>query len=251
MPEARWDNPFGDWDDGQTWDAGTAPNVGDVTPYLDRITSKHNQQPDFIAFLTAILQPLADALALAESALVTCFDLDTAVGVQLDMVGLWIGRTRQLSIPISNVYFTLDTGPGCDMGILRGPFDPGTQLLNLPDAQYRTLLYATVAANHWDGTIVGAHNAYAIIFGPSGFSLLIRDFDDMSMDFILGGPIPDAVTLALFKGGYLSLKPAGVRVNRYIVSDNSAAPIFMLDCVPSPFVAGLDVGAFAKIYPGN
>lgn len=251
MPEAQWDSPFGAWDDSQTWDAGTAPNLGDVTPYLNRITSKHNQQPDYIAFLTGILQPLADALALAKGDLLTCFDLDTAVGVQLDQVGLWIGRTRQLAVPISNVYFTLDTGPGCDKGILRGPFDPKTQLLQLPDAQYRTLLYATVAANHWDGTIIGAHNAYAIIFGPGGFSLLIRDLGNMSMDLILGGPIPDAVTLALFTGGYLSLKPAGVRINRYIVSDNSNAPIFMLDAKPSQFVAGLDVGAFPTIYPGN
>lgn len=223
----------------------------DPSLYLNRITSEHNQQPDFIAFLTALLQPLVDQLEINSTDLMTAFDLDTAVGVQLDAVGVWIGRSRQLSVPITGVYFTFDIGPGFDKGIFRGPFDPPDSIVSLPDDQYRILLYATVAANHWDGTIPGAYAAYAIIFGPGGYVLMIRDWQDMSMDLILAGPVPDALTLALFEGGYLSLKPVGVRIRDYI-SPGVPGKMFMFDAPPSsPYFAGFDKGAFANVTPGN
>lgn len=247
----HWDQPDLTWDSGLTWDAGDSPNPGDVTPYLNLVTSEHRYKPKFIAMLTEYLQPIADGVAVANS-LVTMFDIDTALGLQLDIIGLWVGRSRSLSVPISDVYFAFDDGPGFDSGILRGVFDPQTQLLFLPDAQYRTLLKATIAANHWDGTIFGAYEAYAIMFGPGGYTMLIIDFQDMSMDLVLGGPVPDAVTLALFLGGYLSLKPVGVRVRNYIVSANSSAKIFMFDAGPdSPLVGGFDTSAFPSYYPGE
>jgi hypothetical protein len=63
--------------------------------------------------------------------------------------------------------------------------------------------------------------------------------------------VPDAVTLALLLGGYLSLKPMGVRITNYIVSANSAAKIFMFDASPdSPIVGGFDTSAFPSFYPG-
>jgi hypothetical protein len=176
----HWDQPDNTWDSGITWDAGDSPNPGDVTPYLNLITSEHRQRPDYIAMLSGVFQPLVDGVTVARS-LNTLFDIDNAEGVQLDAIGVWVGRSRNLSVPLENVYFQFDTGPGFDMGILRGPFDPLTTLFVLPDDQYRILLYATIAANHWDGTIPGAYNAYAIAFGPRGFTMLIIDNQDMTM----------------------------------------------------------------------
>lgn len=247
----EWDSPNITWDSGLTWDAGQSPNPGDVTPYLNLVTSEHRYKPNYIAMLTEFLQPIADGIAVANS-LVPMFDIDTAEGQQLDAVGLWVGVSRYLSVPITDVYLTFDDGPGLDMGIFWGPFEPINELIALPDASYRILLYATVAANHWDGTIGGAYEAYAIIFGPGGYRLVIVDNQDMSMDLILSGPIPDAVTLALFRGGYLSLKPVGVRVRNYIVSANPAAKIFMFDAAPdSPAVGGFDTAAFPTFYEGT
>ena len=210
-----WDKPLF-WDSGLTWDAGAGPSLGDVTPYLDLVTSEHRDKPNFIATLTAILQPIADGIAAANS-LVTLFDVDSALGVQLDAIGLWVGRSRSLTVPISGVFFTFDTGPGFDNGILIDEFGNSTQVLLLPDEQYRTLLTATIAANHWDGTTGGAYAAYAVIFGPGGYTLKITDHQNMTIDLTLGGPSPDALTRALFLGGYLSLKPVGVQVANYFI----------------------------------
>lgn len=245
-----WDTPGLTWDSGITWDAGQSPNPGNAHPYLDLVTSEHNQKPNYMAMLEAFLQPLADGQAVSDS-LVTLFDIDTAVGIQLDIIGLWVGRSRYLTVPITGIYFTFDDGPGFDSGILRGRFDPLNYLVALPDQYYRLLLYATVAANHWDGSIPGAYEAYALVFGPIGYFIAIVDRQDMSMDIVLIGPEPDAVTKALFLGGYLSLKPVGVRVNNYIISDGPG-PVFMFDVRPdTPHLGGFDVGAFPNFYEGT
>lgn len=250
ITQLLWDEPGDTWDSGLTWDAGDSPNPGNVAPYLDLVTSEHNLKPDFMAMLEQVFQPLADNKAVCD-AMTVLFDIDTAKGLQLDAIGLWVGRSRRLKVPITGVYFTFNTGPGFNQGIFRGPYSPADSLIDLPDASYRTLLKATIAANHWDGTVVGATEAYAIVFGPAGYQMLIVDHQNMTMEVILGGPVPDAVTLALLLGGYLNLKPSGVRVTNYIVSANSTKKIFAFNAPPlSPVVGGFNVAAFGKHHEG-
>jgi hypothetical protein len=142
-------------------------------------------------------------------------------------------------------YFSFDeAGLGFDQGTWLGPFDPTSGLVALPDAQYRILLYATIAANNWDGTIPGAYNAWNTIFEPLGYSILIQDNQDMTMDIALIGPAPDAVTLALFTGGYLSLVPAGVGITNYYLPSIPGDPVFGMDAENSS-ISGFDVGAWA------
>lgn len=54
---------------------------------------------------------------------------------------------------------------------------------------------------------------------------------------------PSAVFLALLAGGYIPLKPEGVRVNYTIVTSVEGAPIFGFD-VQNDLIAGFDVGAW-------
>lgn len=226
-----------------------ANNLTTLDDYLNLITSEHRSHPDFLAMLTAYMQPIIDGKNVALT-LPIIFDLDTAVGVQLDVDGIWIGRSRNLQVPITGVYFTFDIGPGFDQGIFKGPFDPSTGLVSLPDEQYRTLLKATAAANQWDGSIPGAYAAYAILFAGTPFDVLIYDWQDMTMSFVLIGGIPDAVTTALFVGGYLSLRPEGVGVREYVVP-GVVGPMFAFDTVDNPNLAGFDQGAFGTFYEGD
>lgn len=180
---------------------------GDISPYLALVTSEHQDAPRFMATLAVVLQGHADNMAVLAS-LPTLFDLDTATGVQLDTVGLWIGKTRQLAVPISNVFFTFDTvGLGWDHGVWKGPFDPASSITVLGDALYRLLLKATVAANKWDGSIPQAYADLNELFSP--LSVQIKDNGDMTMVFTLIGAT-DVVTKALFSTGALTLRPAGV-----------------------------------------
>lgn len=219
----------------------------DITPYLNLVTMEHAQAPKFMAMLSAILQPVADLNATIAS-LPAMFDLDTAVGDQLDGCGARIGKDRFLEIPITGVYFSWDTDNlGWDQGYWQGPFDPDYGITRLPDGPYRILLYATIAANYWDGTIPGAYEAWLTLFQGS-FQLLIQDSDDMHMSVgvILGpGVSLDPVTKSLLITGALDLRPAGVMIDGYFEGSIPAAAIFSWDVNPTGSESGWDDGNWA------
>ncbi len=219
---------------------------GDITSYLALVTSEHDDKPNFLATLSALVQPAADNVSLLAS-LVQAFDLDVAVGVQLDAAGEWVGRSRYLTIPLTGVYFSLDiAGVGFDQGAWLGPYDPVSGLTALHDDAYRTLLRAKILANKWDGTIPDAYAAWAVVFGSTGYQVIIEDFCDMTMLIGLVGNILDAVTMALLTGGYLSLRPAGVRITAYAFPTVANTPLFGFD-VENINIAGFEVGGFAQI----
>lgn len=215
-----------------------------LSQYTSLITSEHNEKPRFMAMVSLLGQWAVDRRNMLAS-IPGLFDIDDAVGQQLDWVGQWVGVSRNLSLPLTGVYFSFDTaGLGFDQGTWLGPFDPTTGLVSLPDNAYRTLLYAVIAANNWDGMVPGAYTAWNTIFEPLGYSILIEDGQDMTMTVALIGPTPDAVTLALFTGGYLNLRPAGVGITFYYTQSVPDVPIFGFDAENSS-ISGFDVGAWA------
>jgi hypothetical protein len=215
-----------------------------LTDYTSLITSEHADKPKFMAMVSLLAQWGVDRRNLLAS-IPGLFDVDNAVGQQLDWTGQWIGQSRNIKTPLTGVYFSFDTaGVGFDQGTWFGPFDPTTGLTSLPDDSYRTLLYATIAANNWDGTVPGAYTAWNTIFQPLGYQILISDNQDMSMNITLIGPTPDAVTLALFTEGYLNLRPAGVLLNTYYTQSIPDVPVFGFD-VENTSISGFDVGAWA------
>jgi hypothetical protein len=214
-----------------------------LTDYTSLITSEHQSAPKFMAMVALLAQWAVDRRNMLAS-IPTSYDLDSAVGQQLDRVGEWVGISRNLSLPLTSVYFSFDTtGLGFDQGTWLGPFDPTTGLVSLPDDQYRILLYATITANNWDGTVPGAYDAWNTVFRPLGYSILIQDNQDMTMTVVLVGPSPDAVTLALFTGGYLNLRPAGVGITNYYLPSVPGSPVFGFD-VETTSIAGFDVGGW-------
>lgn len=211
--------------------------------YTSLITSEHASKPKFSAMVAAVAQCFADQIN-AMQAIPAAFDLDQAIGVQLDAVGLWAGITRQVKTPL-NVYFSLDTASlGFDQGSWQGPFDPSAGLVSLDDATFRTLIRAKIAANSWDGTIPGAAAAYANLFNGSGSYIFLVDNQNMTMTVGISGAIPSAVTRALISGGYLHLKPEGVHVDYYFVASVNNTPLFGFD-VSNQYLAGFDTGSWA------
>ncbi|WP_303678327.1 DUF2612 domain-containing protein [Ralstonia mannitolilytica] len=216
--------------------------MAQASDYTALITTEHADKPKFMAMMSIVAQCFADQINVAQS-IPAAFDLDQAVGVQLDAVGLWAGIKRQVKTPLS-VYFSFDTaGLGFDQGNWQGPFDPSTGLTSLDDATFRTLIRAKIAANSWDGTIPGAAAAYANLFNGSGSYIFIQDNQDMTMTVGVSGAIPSALLRALFSGGYLPLKPEGVHVN-YLVPSANNTPLFGFD-VQNQFIGGFDTGSWA------
>lgn len=215
----------------------------DITPYTGLITSAHADKPRFTALVAALVQPLADIQSLVGS-LPGAFDLDAAVGQQLDMVGQWVGVTRNLKTPITGVFFSFDTaGVGFDQGIWWTPYTPSDGLEALPDEQYRLLLRARILDNNWDGSLAQAYAIYDALFADSPYTPFIEDYGNLSMAIGLAGQVPDALTLAMLTQGLLNARPAGVRITYYYTS-SANAPIFAFDISNSIF-AGFDTGAWA------
>jgi len=235
---------------------GTEPppdrhGIADITNYLDDVTSEHNQKPKYVTMLVALLQPFGDDTWM-ETHFYLYYDLDLAVGKNLDAVGEWVGRTRFLTVPIAG-YFSWDTeGLGWDQAPWYRPgIDPTTGTVTLPDEPYRNLLRAVILANHWDGTIPSAEAAYNQLFGGTGFRVCVQDFGNLTMGLLLLGPHPpDVITNALFTTGELDLKPAGIGIGHYVPSvwpaGPGGTPVFAFDVVNST-LAGWDMAAWAEL----
>lgn len=156
----------------------------DISSYLSRITSEHRNQPLFTALVSVLAQASVDGQTVMNS-FPQIFDVDIAVGDQLDIVGLWVGVSRNLSQTIHGVS-TLD------------------------DESYRVLVKLFIAMNAWDGTVPGAYTILDTIFAPEGYQFQISDNQNMTMTVTLLNPPANLVLQALFAQGYFALRPAGV-----------------------------------------
>jgi len=248
-----------------------------VEDYLALIPAFNAQQPKLRDTIRAYIEPFVVTQAFLES-FIEKFDLDTAIGVQLDAVGEWVGRSRYVTIPLPNVYFSFDIpGLGWDEGVWKGPYDPTEGLTRLDDDLYRLLLRAKIAANHWDGTVPGARVALRKMFtellqlgaqpiiSEDGSPLLaedgspiladpalfqgfyVEDTMRMSVIFALAGHLPSAIFLSLWAGGYIPLKPAGVEAI-YLFTSVNDTPVFGFD-VANGYISGWDEGSWGVNRP--
>ncbi len=210
--------------------------------YLDLITSQFREKPKFTAMVASDVAPQVQVQTLLQQMLPR-FDVDTAVGSQLDVIGVWVGVSRNISIPIPDVYFTWDDV--YTLGWEYGTWQPANlpaEVTVLPDDAYRTLIKAKIAANQWEGTTTGAYAIWSQIFTTT--TILIQDNQDMSYALAVVGGIIDSLTLALITGGYIPLKPEGVRVSAYYVSIDDG-PVFSWD-VESDLLGGWDEGSWVR-----
>lgn len=218
--------------------------MAEIGKYLGLVTAFHRDKPKFTGMVGAVSQCFVDAQA-AIGALVPAFDLDAAVGAQLDVVGLWVGISRHVRTPLAGVYFSLDVaGLGFDDGVWQDPFDPDSGVTALDDDTYRLLIRAKIAANHWDGTLEASAAILKLIFGDLTH-VFIQDNGDMSIDIGVSGKRPSAIFLALLTGGYIPIKPEGVRIKYYVVPDQDG-PLFGFD-VTNEYISGYDSGIWGTL----
>ena len=166
----------------------------DNSYYLNLIPSEHRLSPNFINWLIFGIQKLQDDNSSALD-IINAFDLDTATGTQLDIIGSLIGISRQL-----------DFQPRSDISSI------------LDDVYYRLLLRARIVWNQWKGTIKELYEAWQVIF-PAG-NLLIMDNQDMSMDIVVSGNF-SVMERELINNGLIIPKSEGVRINYIIIDDQT------------------------------
>jgi RNAse (barnase) inhibitor barstar len=213
--------------------------------YTNLVTSEHNKRPNFMAMIAQDVQGYVDNINLLRT-FSNIFDIDQAAGQQLDMIGVWVGVSRNISTPLTGVYFAFDTAlVGFNQGNWFGIGDATAGLTRLGDLDYLLLLKAKIASNHWDGTIPNAYAIWAIVFAGQPFVLLIQDGQDMTMAIIVIGVINTAVTLSLITNGYIALRPAGVLITGYYQNTVPNFPVFGFG-PESATLAGFNDGAWVK-----
>lgn len=180
--------------------------------YLNLLTSEYKGAPNFNAFVGAKLQVYSDIASLF-TGMLTAFDIDQTQGVQLDILGQFIGASRTLSFqPSGGVSPILD------------------------DVTYQTYLKAKIAQNHWDGTIDGMFNAWQTIF-PGG-RIVIHDNQNMTATVFVSGSFT-SILEDLISNGFIVPRPEGVLYN-YVFG----LPAFGFDRNDT-YVAGFDDGLWS------
>jgi hypothetical protein len=179
--------------------------------YAAVITSQYQSSPQFLAWLTVLLQMLQDA----NDCLATFdyqFDLSLAVGNQLDLIGTIIGVGRTVGFQPSN-----SVSPVLD------------------DNTYRLLLQAKQAANQWDGLVGSLQGIWRALF-PGG-RITILDGQNMSAVVILSGTF-SSIIQDLISNGYIVPKPETVLYTYTF----APLPIFGFSATNGDFIAGFDAG---------
>ena len=157
-----------------------------IDKYLDNITSQHRDKPKYIAWLSSCLNIIDHAYIMTKN-MDNDFDLDNAIGKQLDILGQIIGRKRTLTFQPLNGHNPV-----------------------LDDETYKLALKAKVAMNMWDGKIESAYEIWNNIFDDIGLQL--QDNQDMSLTAYVTGYV-NQIRQDLIQHGYIVPKPEGVRIN--------------------------------------
>lgn len=225
-----------------------------MSKYTELITNYHAGKPKFSAHVDLSTRPLTD-VSTALQGLITAFDIDRAVGAQLDVLGEWIGRTRIVSQPISGVYFSFDTdGLGWDQGVWQGAYDPDAGFTSLSDDTYRIVLKAKIAINNWNGQNDTLPPILETALAGSGLKMQIVDNQDMTISVWVFPEVDISLVslelLAAIKQGYLTVKAAGVwagDIQTPSIETPSVGSRFFGFDMDNEYIAGFDDGAWEKI----
>lgn len=212
--------------------------------YTGLITSEHRGKARFVETVSVTATPVADEQAFL-AGLPDVFDLDTAIGVQLDAVGAWAGISRVISIPLIQVWFSWGiAGRGWGQGIWKGPYDPETGIYQLDDDTYRNLIRLKIKVNNWDGSRESAASAFEAFYASEGCRPFIADNQNMSMTVCISGARPPSLLFAIFAGRYVEFKPASVKLFN-VVPSIPGTPAFGFG-VSNEYISGWGSGSWVR-----
>lgn len=181
--------------------------------YLSLFTSQYRMSAKLNAWQTVLLTPIDDLTTCMEQ-FNAAYDLDVAIGNQLDVLGQLIGVSRTL------------------------PFQPSKGVSPiLDDTTYRLLLRATLARNTWNGKTSSLYPIWQSLL--PGATLLIQDNQNMTCNIIYGGDL-SSIETDLITHGMIVPRPEGVLYN---YGASTGEPFFGFDRNDA-VVAGFDTGNF-------
>lgn len=208
--------------------------------YTALIAGAHVDKPKYVEWVYTLTEIFAEARRRLRK-LVEDFDLDTAVGKQLDAIGVRVGISRQLPVTLSGIYFAFDDvdGLGFDFGIWKGRYEDGTTTSILDDETYRNVIRAKIMMNHFSGKNEDLQSFIASIaesFGIDPSLFFVRDTQDMNVQVGMNQSDVPPVVWELLTRRIIDVIAAGVGMN-FI----SNVTYFGLD-MDTAVVGGMDNG---------
>jgi hypothetical protein len=198
-------------------------------PYSSLITSEHNKQPNFMSWVVALTAAVGDINAAAQ-AVNGMYNLNTATGIQLDIVGQWVGQARVIPNVIQPGFFGFSDTPGAlgfgehgNNSIGGRWFEYGaltTANTTLSDPDYRTIIRARIVRNQSNGTVAAIENALAYIFNAQAF---VTDSGNYTLNITVLTPITP-VDQALLTTLDLLPRPAGMAIGTITFNSGITVP---------------------------
>ena len=195
--------------------------------YTGLLTSQYSESYKLKRLLFTLLKKFDDVSQVLVR-MDTALDLDSAVGIQLDMLGAIAGASRTLGFqPSFGVSPVLD------------------------DASYRIYIKAKIAQNQWDGTLTSLYAIWAYLF-PT-VRIVVADNQNMTATLFIGG-LPSTILIDMIAGyavsgalsgtvhdGLIVPRPEGVEYTFNLVT----LPVFGFGLVDTPYVAAWGVGKWS------
>jgi len=178
--------------------------------YSNLLTSEYKNSTKFNLWLNSVLG-IATDISNCLQFITSAFDLDFAVGVQLNTLGVLVGVSRTV------------------------PFQPSAGVSPiLDDTTYRLLIKATIANNQWNGTIGELYPIWSQLF-PSG-QITILDNQNMTATIIMTGTF-SSIIQDLIRNDMIVPRPQAVQYTYNF----GVLPYFGFDRNDA-YIAGFDSG---------
>jgi hypothetical protein len=182
----------------------------------DRIYAQYRDKPKAVAWY-AITRTLAAKICDAAQKVRKSYDIDSAVGEQLNTIGriVVVGRDFKINTELFPGFFDLTDGSECGD-------DDGAQFSaltieddsQLSDDLYRLVIKAKIVKNNSDATIEGILAGMNFLL-PNAEVLRVVDGEDMTFSIEFYGQISNIERYALLNAGLIP-KPQGVRFNGFL-----------------------------------
>lgn len=158
--------------------------------YLKLITSEHYNKPNYYNYVKSFLDlcsPIGNVLRQFDE----IFNLENAVGDQLDKLGELVGVSRKLPIVDEDIPSVLG------------------------DDSFRLVIKAKILKDHWDGTRQGMEEIMDAIFPDLSYDIV--DNYNMTLTVTVIDPSITDEQEALIKNGFIIPKPSGVGITYSIL----------------------------------
>lgn len=161
---------------------------------------------------------------LVPTSIANAFDIETAEGVQLDILGKYIGLNRQVAVELERPYWRLALSESYSSAVV-GLIDSvdseinagsvwyktsfaGESFYTMTDFQYRTMLMLKIVLNSSDNTLSSIAETLFDFFGTD---VLVYDAKDMTLSYAVNPAASSTLVLAAQLG--LLPKPQGVGIS--------------------------------------